>query len=364
MGDDLAAELQNALSTRLGEPVDVSEISPLSSGASRQSWRFIASRAAGPPAAYVLQREMMAGGSRPGGARGPLGMEVQGRLLEAAAARGVPVPQVVASGAMDGRQYIVTTWLDGEALPPRMLRDPALANGRARLNDDCARALAGIHSIAPSDGFGLEQEDRLGVYREWLDTIHEPRPVLELAYRWLVANRPAPGPPVVVHGDFRLGNLLVGPEGLQAVLDWELAHIGDRHEDLAWPTLRAWRFDRHRQPGTFPEPEPWLDAYRAAVAADGPDRAAAAGDGAGAGAGAADDGAGGAGAVEGDAGDAGALVDAAAFRWWQVAGTWMWAVMSAMQARRHLDGWVRSLEHATIGRRVCESEWDLLELLP
>jgi aminoglycoside phosphotransferase (APT) family kinase protein len=326
MGDDPVEELQEALKVQLGEAVEVGEIAPLSSGASRQSWRFLASSGGGPPAAFVLQREMMAGGSRPGGGRGPVGMQVQARLLEAAAARGVPVPNVVASGQMDGRQYLVTRWLDGEALPPKMLRDPGLAAGRARLNEDCAHALAGIHAITPPDDFGLEQEDRLAVCRGWLDVMGEPRPVLELAYRWLVANRPAAGPPVVVHGDFRLGNLLVGPQGLVAVLDWEVAHIGDRHEDLAWPTIRAWRFDRHREPGTFPEPEPWLAAYRAAVGAD-------------------------------------VRVDTDAFRWWQVASTWMWAVISAMQARRHLDGWVRSLEHATIGRRVCESEWDLLELL-
>ncbi len=131
---------------------------------------------------------------------------------------------------------------------------------------------------------------------------------------------------MVVHGDFRLGNLLVDRGGLRAVLDWELAHIGDRHEDLAWATIRAWRFDRHREAGIFPDPEGWLAAYAAAA---GP----------------------------------GVCVDPDRFRWWQVAGTWTWAVMSAMLARRHLDGWVASVEHATIGRRVCESEWDLLELL-
>jgi aminoglycoside phosphotransferase (APT) family kinase protein len=103
--------------------------------------------------------------------------------------------------------------------------------------------------------------------------------------------------------------------------------LGDPHEDVAWATIRAWRFDRYRQPGTFPEPEVWAEAYAAAA---GPDSG----------------------------------FDPAAMRWWQIAGTWSWAVISAMQARRHLDGWVQSLEHAVIGRRVCESEWDLLELLP
>jgi aminoglycoside phosphotransferase (APT) family kinase protein len=325
MVDDLPAAIQAALAERLGSGVTVADVRPLSSGASRQTWRFAATRPGEAPQTYVLQREMVAGGPRPAGASPPPDVATQARLLAAARERGVPVPVVVAGGQMQGLEFIVTEWLDGEALPPKMLRDPHLAPGRARLMEDCARALAGIHGIRPVDGLGLARADPLAVYRGQLDLIDEPRPVLEFAYRWLARHRPAPGPPVVVHGDFRLGNLLVSAAGLQAVLDWELVHVGDRHEDLAWPTIRAWRFDRHRDPGTFPEPDAWLAAYASAA----PD----------------------------------VTIDRAAFRWWQVAGTWIWAVMSAMLARRHLDGWVASVEHALIGRRVCESEWDLLELL-
>ena len=326
MDDDLCAEIQTVLGPRLGSGVTISGVRQLSSGASRQTWRFAAAPSGQAPRTYVLQREMVAGGARPAGTPEALGVNAQARLLTAARQEGVPVPVVVESGEMGGLQFMITEWLEGEALPPKMLRDPGLAPGRARLTNDCAAALAGIHRIPTADEFGLERADRLAVYREWLDVIDEPRPVLEFAYRWLAANRPTPGPPVVAHGDFRLGNLLVDAGGLRAVLDWELAHIGDRHEDLAWPTIRAWRFDRHRQPGTFPEPDAWLDAYAAAAGT-------------------------------------GVTVDVDAFRWWQVAGTWVWAVMSAMLARRHLDGWVASVEHAMIGRRVCESEWDLLELL-
>jgi len=327
MGDELAAAIEAALAPILGDGTTVSEPRPLSSGASRQSWRFKAAAPGRPPLPYVLQREMVAGSPRPGGGKGPVGMDIQARLLITAGALGVPVAPVVTSGEMQGLQFMITGWLDGEALPPKMLRDPELASGRSRLMSDCAQALAGIHRIPAGDDLPLEQEDRLALYRGWLDAMGESRPVLELAYRWLLGHRPEPGPPVVVHGDFRLGNLLVDAGGLRAVLDWELAHIGDRHEDLAWATIRAWRFDRHREAGTFPEPDAWVVAYFEAAGED-------------------------------------ARVDPDVFRWWQIAGTWMWAVMSAMQAHRHLDGWVASLEHAAIGRRVCESEWDLLELLP
>jgi aminoglycoside phosphotransferase (APT) family kinase protein len=328
MGFDPTNLLEEALPPVLGSPVIISGLRPLTSGASRQSFGFEAApdgQAEG-SRPYVLQ-VAVGRGTAPTGAvgSGPLSMKTQAAVMQAALAAGVPVAPILVAGDYDGREYIVADWMDGEALPPKMLRDPQLADGRARLMDDCARALATIHRLPP-DGLGLVEVDRLAMYRTTLDGI-EPRPVLELGYRWLMEHRPQAGPLTVVHGDFRLGNLLVGKEGLQAVLDWEIAHLGDPHEDVGWATIRAWRFDRHRQPGTFPEPEEWARAYAAAAGSD-------------------------------------SGFDPNAMRWWQIAGTWSWAVISAMQARRHLDGWMQSLEHAVIGRRVCESEWDLLELLP
>jgi aminoglycoside phosphotransferase (APT) family kinase protein len=326
MGDDPSESLVQALRAHLGEGVEITGLRPLTSGASRQSIRFEAAVPGQPLSSYVLQREMAPGLRAGPGETGPLSMPSQAAVLNSARQAGVPVARVVASGEMDGRQFIISEWLEGEALPPKLLRDPGLTTGTARLTGDCAAALARIHAMSPS-GLGLAEQDRLAIYRSRLDALDEPRPVLELGHRWLAENRPPAGPLSVVHGDFRLGNLLVGPTGLAAVLDWELTHLGDPHEDVAWATIRAWRFDRHRSPGVFPEPDEWVEAYNAEA---GPARA----------------------------------IDPAPLLWWQIAGTWSWAVISAMQARRHLDGWVQSLEHAVIGRRVCESEWDLLELLP
>jgi len=84
-----------------------------------------------------------------------------------------------------------------------------------------------------------------------LDCLVEPVPVVTLAERWLRENAPLCDRPMLVHGDLRMGNFMFEePSGqFTAVLDWELAHIGDFHEDLAWTMQKlfgAWGDD-----GTF-----------------------------------------------------------------------------------------------------------------
>src|SRR5207237_1414852 len=136
--------------------------------------------------------------------------------------------------------------LTGEAIPRRLLRDERYERARARLVRDMARAAAVVHGIAraalPSlEGGGGAGDDAAvgaGVGIGWLETeldrIGEPHPALELGLRWLRAHEPSASPPCLVHGDFRLGNLLADEDGLVAVLDWELAHLGDPVEDLGW----------------------------------------------------------------------------------------------------------------------------------
>ncbi|HXM58304.1 MAG TPA: phosphotransferase, partial [Candidatus Dormibacteraeota bacterium] len=181
--------------------------------------------------------------------------------------------------------------------------------------------------LAGLDGLGEPSPPArlLAERRGEMDALGEPRPVFELALRWLAERAPATGPPALVHGDFRLGNVIVGPEGLRAVLDWELAHAGDPAEDLGWFCVRAWRFGRDRLPaGGLGSREALLEAYAAA---------------------------------------GGAPVDAAGLRFWEVYGTLRWGIMCGIQAAAHLTGAVRSVELAAIGRRACEMEWALLELI-
>jgi aminoglycoside phosphotransferase (APT) family kinase protein len=296
---------------------EISGLRRLSGGASRETWSFVCDGRA-----LVLQRE------RPGALRTGGGMATEAALLRAGAAVGVPVAELVTAGdeqAGLGAPFLVTAHLDGETIARKILRDDEYAAVRPLLAAQCGAALAAVHRIPPDAAPALEQHDQVVQYREVLDLSGEPHPAFELGFRWLEANRPPSTRTTVVHGDFRLGNLMVGPDRLRAVLDWELAHLGDPLEDLAWLCVRAWRFGAALPVGGFGRYEDLFDAYADA---------------------------------------SGVAIDPEHVRWWEVLGTLKWGVMCIMQAATHLNGLSRSVELAAIGRRVCENEHDLLELLP
>ncbi len=213
--------------------------------------------------------------------------------------------------------------IDGETIARKLQRDDEFAEARRVLTGQLGSALAAVHSMEPVDG--LEPVDQIAYYTELLDNLAvsgtgSPQPMLELVRRWLIDHRPAPVEPVVVHGDFRLGNLIVGDDGLRAVIDWELAHLGDPMEDLGWLCVKAWRFGQRPPVAGLGEYDELFAAYAAAR---------------------------------------GVAVDADIVRWWEVLGTWKWAIMCVLQASVHLSGAARSHELAAIGRRVCENEHDL-----
>jgi aminoglycoside phosphotransferase (APT) family kinase protein len=306
--DALAAELQ----TRLGV-TRVDGLRRLSGGASRETWSFDAVHDGGTVEPLILQRER-AGVSRNG-------MELERTVLEAAAKAGVPVPRVITGD----KTSIVMTRIDGETIPRRILREDTYAAARPVLAEQCGRLLADLHRTPVEDVPGLEQADQVTQFREVLDNLGEPHPTFELGFRWLEANRPPSDRVAVVHGDFRHGNLIIGPDGVRAVLDWELVHAGDPMEDLGWLCVKSWRFGAAPPVGGFGTYDQLVNAYEAA---------------------------------------GGGPVDRDALHWWETLGTLKWGIMCIMQAFTHTSGAVRSVELAAIGRRVCEVEWDLLALLP
>ena len=322
---DDTGELTGALEALLTAhelPGSVDGVRRLSGGASRETFSFDLVEPAG-RRPLILQR-MRRGAA---GVSGGPGMQGEAALLRLAAERGVPVPTVVADddGSFLGGPSIVMDRLDGETIARKLLRDDEWAQARERLVGQAGAALAAVHAIAVDDAPPLTEADPVEQMRDLADLLGLPLPALELGLRWLEEHRPASPRHTVVHGDFRLGNLMVAPDGLAGVLDWELAHCGDPVEDLGWYCVRAWRFGSPLPAGGTGTREQLLAAYEAA---------------------------------------GGEAVDPEALRWWEVLGTLKWGLYCVMQAQGHLSGMSRSVELATIGRRVCENEWDVLGLLP
>jgi aminoglycoside phosphotransferase (APT) family kinase protein len=309
------------LAQRLGRVLGgtVHGLRRLSGGASRVTSAFELEDDDGAMRPLILQMDRGEGSQK-----GQAPMEAA--LLRAAAAAGVPVPAVVAlgDGSELGAGWLVVERLEGETIPRKVLRDDEWAAARAALTAEAGRALAAVHTIDPGDIEGLPPVDPLGDPLPLLDALGEVRPALELGVRWLAAHRPPGGTRVTVHGDYRMGNFLVGPDGLRGVLDWELAHTGDPAEDVGWLCAPAWRFGGRGEVGGFGALADLLAAY------------------------------GGAG---------GEAMTPARVHWWQVYATVKWASICALQASAHLSRATRSVELAAIGRRVCESEWDLFTLL-
>jgi aminoglycoside phosphotransferase (APT) family kinase protein len=319
--DELAPRLRNLMAETFGDPgLRIDELRRLPAGASRHTWSFRVDGDRANPRDLILRMDA------PGSMSDAMDRETA--LMVAAAAAGVPSPEVLTAGvdpADLGAAYAVMSRVEGESIPRKILRDPAYAQARPLLAAQCGRALARIHSIDPASVVGLGVSDELTAWREVLDEHRQPHPAFELAIRWLEEHRPAEVTPQVVHGDFRNGNFIVGPDGIRAVLDWELAHLGDPLEDLGWLCVRAWRFGAEPAVGGFGEVDDLVAAYEA---------------------------------------ESGTTVDREALHWWQVLGTLKWGIICIHQADRHRSGQTRSVELATIGRRVAENEWELLHLLP
>jgi aminoglycoside phosphotransferase (APT) family kinase protein len=308
------------LAAALGDLLDaeIEDLTRLTGGASRTTWSFTARTAEG-SRALILR----AGESDEVHA----GMELEAQVQRLAAAQGAPVPEILASSDSTeplGNPYLICTAVAGETIVRRIQRalDDA---GRASLLRQCAAALAAIHRADPAEA-GLTEVDQTAQWRAELASMGDTTATFEWAFRWLERHRPTAKRTTLVHGDFRMGNLIVDGSDLAAVLDWELVHAGDPAEDLAWFCIRAWRFGAPRAlaAGGLGSIEDFLSAYEAA---------------------------------------GGVPIDREEFRWWLVAATLQWGIICRFQAERHLSGQSRSVELATIGRRVCETEWDILALL-
>src|SRR4051794_4486704 len=275
--------------------------------------------------------------------RDPLGapdsfapLETEFRVVQAAAAARVPVAPPIAfepAGARLESAGFLMGHVSGTSVAPRVLRRDERAAARRALPGQLGEARARTPSIDSRGIGGVPASDddpalaACALWERMLDEVGEPLPAVEAGLRWLRLYPPAPpARERLVHGDFRLGNLIVGEAGLAAVIDWELCHSGDPAEDIGWICVRSWRFGNGERPvagvGSLAE---LLDAYEEA---------------------------------------GGEPPSEERVRWWEAMGNVKWAVICARQAHDHLIGARPSAELASLGRRICEPEWDLLQLLP
>jgi aminoglycoside phosphotransferase (APT) family kinase protein len=309
----------SAALAELGHASDAVELREIPGGASRQTWLVEAGSER-----FVLRRD-------PPESESLTSQEQEFKLISLAAGSGVPVAEPLLLEPAGGRfetAGILMAHVEGVSVAPRVLRREELAGARERLPAQLGEALARIHALDPGRT-GLPEagaDPALAQIERWeaeLDRIGEPLPALELGLRWLRAHRPAAAPAALVHGDFRLGNFIVDRRGLAAVIDWELAHLGDPAEDVGWLCIRSWRFGNDDRPvAGLGDLDGFLAAYREA----------------------------GGGALERER-----------IRYWETFGNLKWAVICARQAHDHLTGRRPSHELASLGRRVCEPEWDMLE---
>jgi aminoglycoside phosphotransferase (APT) family kinase protein len=320
--EELAAGVREVLAERGIDSGEI-ELTRIPGGASRETWL-----AEGNGARWVLRRD-------PKGSVSLVPMAEEFALVSVAAEAGAPVPGPLAfepEGGRFGSPGLLMEHVEGTSVAPRILRKPEFSAARDALTEQLGGALARIHAIDPASLSGVlpsaEADPALEQISEWerqLDEIGEPLPAVELGLRWLRANAPVAAEARLVHGDFRLGNFIIDEAGLAAVIDWELAHLGDPAEDIGWLCIRSWRFGNDDRPvAGVGDLDEFIAAYESA---------------------------------------GGGPVDRDRVRYWEAFGNVKWAVICARQARDHLDGVRRSHELASLGRRICEPEWDLLQLV-
>lgn len=301
----------------------------LTAGANQETFRVRVKMDAG-ESSFALRRMQptLESSSTPGF----MSLDTEARLLHLAGRAGIPVPELVyllAAGDGLGEGYLME-WLEGETLGQRIVRSDALADVRPRLARQCGEALARIHAIETGGELArlLPTVSPEALVRETWESYQQlqvPQPMIDYAARWLQQNLPVTSRRTLVHGDFRNGNLMIDASGIRAVLDWELAHIGDPVRDLGWLCVHSWRFGRaDLAVGGFGAVEDLLEGYQSV---------------------------------------SGIEISLADLNFWQVFGSFWWSVTTLCMAATWRSGETPSLERPVIGRRSSEGQMDCVNLL-
>jgi aminoglycoside phosphotransferase (APT) family kinase protein len=324
--DELNAGLNKAAARIYPGATGIAGLQRLSGGASQETWSFDAVTPAG-NIRLILRRA-------PGGDRvhdSAVGLEGEAALIKLAREAGVPEPEIhyVLDPADGMGRGFVCGFIEGETLGRKIVRDERFAEARRTLAFECGRTMARIHQLPVE----MLPKMRVATAAGRVEEIYarykadgRPRPVISLAFEWLRAHLPPePEHPKLVHGDFRNGNLIIGPDGLRAVLDWEIAHLGDPIEDLGWVCVGPWVFGGIDKPvGGFGTIEEMVAGYKAGGGDD---------------------------------------VDPIHIKWWTVLGSTSWGVSCSAMTHTFRDGIEKTADRAMIARRSSENEIDLMHLL-
>jgi aminoglycoside phosphotransferase (APT) family kinase protein len=324
---DVRAGLEK-LAVRLGgEGAALTEAQRLSGGASMETWAFGFDGEAGPESLILRRRSAPFDEDT---ARS-VSLATEAALIQATGANGALAPKVrhVCDAADGLGEAYVMVRVAGETLGKKIVGDPRFEAVRSGLARQCGAALVPIHATTPPAGLKLKTSDAAGeLERYWESYLAAgaDRPILELAFQYLRGRIPPPVEPTLLHGDFRNGNIMFDPQiGVASVLDWELAHIGDPAEDMGWICTNSWRFGHPERPvGGFGDYVDLLAGYAAA---------------------------------------GGEPIPLERVRFWQMLGSLRWGVMCLTMYLSWRDGVVKSVERPMIGRRVSETEADLVVLL-
>ncbi len=322
--------LTRVLSRELKDFQSLQSCKQLTAGASQETYR-ITINTGSRELQLALRRSQptMAADSSMGG----ISLDTEARLFQLAGAGGIPGPDIVyvlQPGDELGAGFIME-WLEGETLGQRIVRAEEFSAVRPQLARACGEILGRIHAL-DWRAAGLQEdlptvepatlvEETWSYYREF----NVPVPMIDYTWRWLQENLPAQSRMTLVHGDFRNGNLMVTPTGINAVLDWELSQIGDPLRDLGWLCVNSWRFGKSELPvGGFGEIDDLLAGYHDT---------------------------------------SGIEVTSEQLRFWQVFGSFWWAMATLQMANAWRTGEAPSLERPVIGRRSSEAQMDCVNLI-
>ena len=322
-------KLKQIISSKIDSELKIKKIERLSGGAAQETYHIECIKG--------LDTQSLAFRRRAGGEfkdlnnDGP-GLKGEALLMKCAKEVGVPSPKIyyVLSRDDDLGDGFIMEWLEGESLGKKILRDREYAAVRPKLAYECGTLAARIHSIDLSKK-GLQNllpkmspEDYVQQTWSRYKSFGVSQPTIDYVGCWLMNNLPKCHRSTLVHNEFRNGNLLISSDGIVAVLDWEIAHIGDPMRDLGWLCTNAWRYGANLPVGGFGSYEQLFQGYED---------------------------------------ECGISVDPAAVRFWEIFGAFWWSVTCLGMAQNSHQGLDPSIERVAIGRRSTEGQIDCINLL-